>query len=106
MVNRLIQLNREIREDPNNPRLWIEVAAERCESYTMAVLSNGPGARISARQDARLIVVGGEPLGPRRMWWNFVSTSMARIDQAKDDWQAGRFTSVPGDGEFIPLPGS
>jgi redox-sensitive bicupin YhaK (pirin superfamily) len=84
----------------------IEVGGERCGGYTMAVLGVGPGARLSARQDARLIVVGGEPLGPRRMWWNFVSTSMARIDQARDDWQAGRFTSVPGDDEFIPLPGS
>lgn len=84
----------------------IEVGGERCEGHTMAVLVAGPAARISARQRTRLIVVGGEPLGPRRMWWNFVSTSMARIDQARDDWQAGRFTSVAGDDEFIPLPES
>lgn len=56
-------------------------------------------------QGARLIAIGGEPLdGPRRMWWNFVSHSAERIEQAKADWREGRFPPVPGDDEFIPLP--
>ena len=38
------------------------------------------------------------------MYWNFVSSSQARIEQAKDDWREGRFDPVPGDDEFIPLP--
>ena len=43
--------------------------------------------------------------GPRRLWWNFVSSSEERIEQAKRDWQEGRFGTVPGDDqEFIPLP--
>jgi hypothetical protein len=42
--------------------------------------------------------------GPREVWWNFVSSSRARIEQAKEDWTAGRFGAVPGETEFIPLP--
>lgn len=56
---------------------------------------------------ARFAVVGGEPLdGPRFLWWNFVSSSKDRIEQAKQDWQRNRFgQTVPGDEtEFIPLP--
>jgi hypothetical protein len=51
------------------------------------------------------MMLGGEPLdGPRYIWWNFVSSRKERIDQAKADWRQARFDSVPGDGEFIPLP--
>jgi hypothetical protein len=42
--------------------------------------------------------------GPRHIWWNFVSSRKERIDQAKADWQAGRFEAVPGETEFIQLP--
>ncbi|MEJ0046660.1 MAG: pirin-like C-terminal cupin domain-containing protein [Rhodospirillales bacterium] len=54
-----------------------------------------------------MLLVGGEPLdGPRHLWWNFVSSDLGRIEQAKDDWRSGRFGLVPGDAtEFIPLPG-
>ena len=51
------------------------------------------------------MLLGGEPLdGPRHVWWNFVSSSHERIEQAKADWRAGRFAPVPGETEFIPLP--
>jgi hypothetical protein len=51
------------------------------------------------------VLLGGAPLdGPRRLWWNFVASDPARIDQAKADWQAGRFPPVPGEHESIPLP--
>ena len=66
-----------------------------------------PGDRISvlALSNARLMLVGGDPMdGPRHIWWNFVSSSKDRIDQAKEAWQSGRFDGVPGDSEFIPLP--
>jgi redox-sensitive bicupin YhaK (pirin superfamily) len=54
---------------------------------------------------ARLMLLGGAPLdGPRHIWWNFVSSSKERIEQAKADWRSGRFAKVPGDPEFIPLP--
>ena len=53
----------------------------------------------------RLALLDGEPLdGPRYLWWNFVSSSRERIEQAKTDWKSGRFAAVPGDPEFIPLP--
>jgi len=56
---------------------------------------------------ARVMILGGEPLeGRRHIWWNFVSSSPERIEQAKDDWKAGRFSPVPDETEFIPLPES
>jgi redox-sensitive bicupin YhaK (pirin superfamily) len=71
----------------------------------MAVLEPGVTTRLEARSDARLVVVGGEPLeGPRHMWWNFVHSDPARIVQASADWEAGRFAPVPGETESIPLP--
>ncbi|WP_342359917.1 pirin family protein [Terrarubrum flagellatum] len=66
-----------------------------------------PGDRISilAQTNARLMLLGGEPMdGPRHIWWNFVSSRKERIDQAKAEWRAGKFDSVPGETEFIPLP--
>ncbi len=54
---------------------------------------------------ARFMLLGGANLGPRHMWWNFVSSRKERIEQAKEDWKAGRFGKIPGDEkEFIPLP--
>jgi redox-sensitive bicupin YhaK (pirin superfamily) len=51
------------------------------------------------------MLLGGEPMdGPRHIWWNFVSSSRERIEAAKADWKAGRFATVPGEVEFIPLP--
>ena len=66
-----------------------------------------PGDRISilGLSHARLMVLGGDPMdGPRHLWWNFVSSRKDRIDQAKADWAAGRFDTVPGESEFIALP--
>jgi redox-sensitive bicupin YhaK (pirin superfamily) len=83
----------------------IEVAGERFEEGQLLVFRPGDPITVSARTRARLMLLGGEPMdGPRHIWWNFVSSSKDRIDQAKADWQAGRFTPVPGDLEFIPLP--
>ena len=66
----------------------------------------GPGEPVlTARSDARVMLVGGAPLdGPRHIFWNFVHSSRERIEQAKEDWRAGRFAAVPGETEFIPLP--
>jgi redox-sensitive bicupin YhaK (pirin superfamily) len=56
---------------------------------------------------ARMMLLGGEPMdGARHIWWNFVSSSKERIEQAKEDWKAGRFAPVPEETEFIPLPDS
>lgn len=66
----------------------------------------GPGEPVlTAASDARVMLVGGAPLdGPRHIFWNFVHSSRERIEQAKEDWRAGRFAAVPGETEFIPLP--
>ena len=71
----------------------------------MAVFADGAPATVEAKQGARVMLLGGTPVdGPREVWWNFVSSSRDRLEQAKRDWKEGRFTSVPGDDEFIPLP--
>ena len=70
-----------------------------------------PGAEITLRahesSPARMMILGGEPMdGARHIWWNFVSSSPDRIEQAKEDWRLGRFAPVPEETEFIPLPRS
>ncbi len=62
--------------------------------------------RLRAKTPVKAMLLGGEPLdGPRHLWWNFVSSSKERIEQAKHDWESGRFGTIPGDDkEFIPLP--
>lgn len=73
----------------------------------LLVLAPGRDVRVVAPHGARVLLFGGEPLdGPRHLWWNFVSSSKERIEQAKIDWLGGRFAQVPGDDEFIPLPES
>ncbi|WP_341914445.1 pirin family protein [Ferrovibrio terrae] len=75
------------------------------ESGTMLVLKSGAQPKIAARGAARLMVLGGAPLdGERNLWWNFVSSSKERIEQAKADWRAGNWPKVLGETEFIPLP--
>jgi redox-sensitive bicupin YhaK (pirin superfamily) len=71
---------------------------------TLAVVSEGATPTLRAAGPTRLVVVGGAPVGPRHIWWNFVSSSEARIEQAKQDWLAQRMGAVAGDDEFIPLP--
>lgn len=83
----------------------IEIAGEVFEAGRLLVFRGGDGIALKARERARLLVLGGEPMdGPRHLWWNFVSSTTARIERAKADWQAGRFALVPGETEWIPLP--
>ena len=71
----------------------------------LVVLDPGTRPRLRALTPVKAMLLGGEPLdGPRHLWWNFVSSSPERIEQAKQDWLQGRFGQVPGDDEFIPLP--
>jgi hypothetical protein len=72
--------------------------------HTMVVLEPGSEPMLSAAQGARVVLIGGAPLGPRFMWWNFVSTRKERIEQASADWVAQRMGQVAGETEFIPLP--
>jgi redox-sensitive bicupin YhaK (pirin superfamily) len=82
----------------------ITIAGHGYPEGTLAVARSGAEVGVRATSPSRLMIVGGEPLGPRHIWWNFVSSSKERIEQGKRDWAEGRFAGVPGDDEFIPLP--
>ncbi len=83
----------------------ISVAGTSYGESDLLVLREGDSVTLTAEQPSRLMLLGGAPLdAPRQMWWNFVSSSKERIEQAKADWQADRFGKVPGESEFIPLP--
>jgi redox-sensitive bicupin YhaK (pirin superfamily) len=73
----------------------------------MATQAGESAPAVRANKATRLMLFGGAPLdGERYLWWNFVSSSRERIEQAKADWSAQRFGKIPGDDhEFIPLPG-
>jgi redox-sensitive bicupin YhaK (pirin superfamily) len=85
----------------------VEVAGTRFEAGRMLLFRAGDQLALNAGRDgARLLLLGGAAMdGPRFIFWNFVSSSRERIEQAKADWKAARFGKVPGDDrEFIPLP--
>jgi redox-sensitive bicupin YhaK (pirin superfamily) len=83
----------------------VEVDGARIEPGSMAVLAPGRSATIAAVGDAVVMALGGEPVGPRYIDWNFVSSSPERLDQAREDWAAGRMKLPDLDhDEFIPLP--
>lgn len=71
---------------------------------TMAVLRSGASMALEASAPTRLVMVGGAPIGPRFIFWNFVSSSKERIEEAAREWKDARFPKVPGDEiEYIPL---
>ncbi|MGN6023179.1 pirin family protein [Alcaligenes faecalis] len=83
----------------------LEVGGQRYPAGQMLVFAKGGSPRILAEQSSHLMLLGGEPLGPRHIWWNFVSSRKDRIEQAKDDWVNGRISLPPlDDDQFIPLP--
>lgn len=84
----------------------VDIAGQSFDAGQLLVFKPGDRISILAESNARLMLLGGEPMdGPRHIWWNFVSSSQDRIDAAKNDWRQGRFDIVPGDDqEFIPLP--
>lgn len=81
----------------------LEAQGSRIAGHTMAILAAEQGVTVTATEDSRVVVIGGDPVGRRFIEWNFVSSSKRRIDQARDDWRAGRFAKVVGDEhEYIP----
>ncbi len=82
----------------------VRIGARDHARGVMLVARPGATMRVGATAASRLIVVGGEPVGPRHIWWNFVSSSNDRIEQAKREWRSGGFERIAGDAEFIPLP--
>jgi redox-sensitive bicupin YhaK (pirin superfamily) len=79
---------------------------ERLDTHSLYLLQPGQAMTLSAETDCRVMLLGGEAfVTPRHVWWNFVSSSRERINQAKADWKARVFPLVPGDTqEFIPIP--
>jgi redox-sensitive bicupin YhaK (pirin superfamily) len=83
----------------------VEAGGARFTVGQMALFAAGQSVEIGAVTASRVMLLGGAPLdGPRYIWWNFVSSSRERIEQAKRDWREQRFAPVPGDAERIPLP--
>jgi redox-sensitive bicupin YhaK (pirin superfamily) len=84
----------------------VSCGAEQAEVGRMLVFAGGSAASLRAESSARVLLLGGAPIdGDRHIWWNFVSSSLERIERAKRGWKEGRFAKVPGDEvEFIPLP--
>lgn len=84
----------------------VSCAGERVAAGQMWVTPAGDAAALRAERAARVVLLGGASLdGPRHLWWNFVSSSQERLEQAKADWQRGAFGLIPGDDqERIPLP--
>ena len=84
----------------------IDVGGDRFESERLLVFRPNDRITVTAITRARVVILGGAAMdGPRHIWWNFVSSSQERINQAKADWKLGRWAPVPGDNsEFIPLP--
>ncbi|QDZ00493.1 pirin family protein [Nitratireductor mangrovi] len=82
------------------------ISGDRFPADRLLVLRPGDEIIVSSEEGAHFMLFGGASLGsPRHIWWNFVSSSKERIEQAKEEWRTGRFDIVPGDEEeFIPLP--
>lgn len=83
----------------------VSIGGEAYDAEQLLVFRPGDRLTVTALDGgARFMVLGGDAMGPRHIWWNFVSSRAERIEQAKEDWKAGRFGKVPNDDEFIPLP--
>ena len=83
----------------------VEVGGNRYQQGQMLVFTKGADPMIIAVEPTTLMLFGGEPLGERFIWWNFVSSRCERIEQAKEDWKQGRIILPPNDNqEYIPLP--
>jgi redox-sensitive bicupin YhaK (pirin superfamily) len=83
----------------------VEIDGQTLHAGQMAIFTKKADAVIRSLEPSTLMLLGGEPVGPRNIWWNFVSSSKERIEQAKADWKEGRMSLPRGDDhEFIPLP--
>ena len=83
----------------------VAINREIVEAGVLAVLHDGARGTVTAESVARVMFAGGDTLeGERFIWWNFVSSSRERIEQAKKDWREQSFDSVPGETDFVPLP--
>lgn len=86
----------------------VSISGDTFPAERLLVFRPGDEIVVSSQSGAHFMLFGGASLGSKRyIWWNFVSSSKERIEQAKNEWKTGRFDIVPGDEEeFIPLPES
>jgi redox-sensitive bicupin YhaK (pirin superfamily) len=83
----------------------VEVSGRTYGVGQLIVFTPGIDPVLTAREMSTIMLLGGEPLGERFIWWNFVSSRPERIEEAKADWLAGRIALPPNDNtEFVPLP--
>jgi redox-sensitive bicupin YhaK (pirin superfamily) len=83
----------------------IEIQHARVDAGKLVIARLGKPLSFKALTRSRIMLLGGERAdAPRHIWWNFVSSSLERIHQAKEDWVANRYAPVPGETEFIPAP--
>jgi redox-sensitive bicupin YhaK (pirin superfamily) len=83
----------------------VEITGNIYTAGQMLVFTKGVDPMIFAKETTTLMMLGGEPVGERFIWWNFVSSRKDRIEQAKADWKEGRILLPPTDNlEFVPLP--
>ncbi len=83
----------------------VEIDGQPLKTGQMAVFAAGETVTVTGASDAEVMIIGGEPVGPRFIDWNFVSSSQERLEQAKADWRAQRMKLPDLDhDEFIPLP--
>lgn len=83
----------------------VRIDDTRYDEGQMLVFEPDDAVTLHFEAGTRAMLLGGEPMPEKRhIWWNFVSSRVERIEQAKDDWRNARFDRVPGDPEFIPLP--
>lgn len=83
----------------------LELSGRTYSKGQMIVFSKNEEPTVQAKTNAEFMMLGGEPLGERFIWWNFVSSSKERIEQAKNDWKTGKIILPPNDNkEFVPLP--
>ena len=85
----------------------VDISGDVFDAHRLLVFKPGDEIIVTAKTAAHLVLLGGASIGGKRyIWWNFVSSSQEKIEQAKEEWRTGRFDIVPGDeGDFIPLPG-
>jgi redox-sensitive bicupin YhaK (pirin superfamily) len=84
----------------------VDIAGDKFAGPSLLVFRPGDRVTLTALAPVRAMLLGGAAMeGPRHIWWNFVSSTRERIEQAKEDWKLGRFPVVPGETEFVPLPG-
>ena len=84
----------------------VRIGESLLPAFHLAPITATEDTSVTAIEDSRVALIGGEPLGKRYMWWNFLSSRSARIGRAKDDWQQQRFGKIPGETEYHRLPSS